>query len=96
LGQACRLHPTRLDQPFCVLSVDLGPAALGAPWNESLPPRNLIMALLLTVDPSKAERFIQRFGIGDRGFSRVLLENTQPNPVGSAMVRGQPLAKLRG
>jgi hypothetical protein len=39
------------------------------------------MALLLAVNPSKAERLVQRFGVSDGGFSRVLLENTQPNPL---------------
>jgi hypothetical protein len=34
------------------------------------------MALLQAVDPSVAKRFIERFGVGDGGFSRVPLENT--------------------
>ncbi len=54
------------------------------------------MALLLAIDPSKAERLIQSFGIGDGGFSGFLLENTQPNTIRLAMICGQPLTKLRG
>jgi hypothetical protein len=54
------------------------------------------MALLLTVDPSEAERVIQRFGVGYSWFSGVFLENTQPNSIGDAMVGRQPLAKLWG
>ena len=46
LGLACSLHPARLDQPFRVSGVDLGPATFRSSWGESLPPRNLIMALL--------------------------------------------------
>jgi hypothetical protein len=52
------------------------------------------MALFLTVDPPKTECFIERFGVGDGEFSRVLLENTQPNPIGLAMIRRQPLTKV--
>ena len=76
LSLARSLHPASLDQPFGVPGVDLGPATLGPSWSESLPPREIIVALLLAVDPSMAERFIERFGVGDGGFSRVLLENT--------------------
>ena len=76
LGLARSLHPARLDQPFRVPGVDFGPAALWPSWSESLPPREIIVALLLAVDPSMTERFIERFGVGDGGFSRVLLENT--------------------
>ena len=94
LSLARSLHPARLDQPFRVPGVDLGPATLWPSWSESLPPREIIVALLLAVDPSMAERFIERFGVGDGGFSRVLLENTQPNPIGLAMIRRQPLTKV--
>jgi hypothetical protein len=54
------------------------------------------MALLLAVDPSITERFIQRFGVGDSRFSRGFFENMQPNSIAFTMIRGQPLAKLRG
>ena len=69
LSAACSPHPARLNQSFRVLRVDLGPAALGPSCREPLPPRCVVMGLLLAVDPAKAERLIQRFGIGDRGFS---------------------------
>jgi hypothetical protein len=54
------------------------------------------MPLLLTVDPAKAERLIQRFRIGDGRFSRTLLEDTQPNPIGLTMIRSEPFPKFWG
>jgi hypothetical protein len=54
------------------------------------------MTLLLAVDPSETKRFVQRVGIRDGGFSRVLFENAQPNSVRLPVIRRQPLAPFGG
>jgi len=75
--------------------VDLGPATFAASWGEPLQPRRVIITLLLGVDPSKAECLIERFKMGDGGFSRILLKNTQPNAISLAMVCRKLLTILR-
>jgi hypothetical protein len=54
------------------------------------------VALLLAVNPTETEGFVQCFCVGDGGFSRILFENAQPNAVGLAMICGQPFAEVRG
>jgi len=54
------------------------------------------MTPLLPVDPSEAERLIERFCVGNGRFFRAFLANSQPDARGSAMISGKPFAKLRG
>jgi len=54
------------------------------------------MTLFLRGDPTKAQRLIQRFRVGDCSLARVLLENSDPKAIGLAVICGQPLPKLHG
>ena len=41
------------------------------------------MAVLLAINPSEAQRFVECFGIGDRGLSRILFKNSPKcRPIG--------------
>ena len=79
-----------------MFSVAFRPAAFGTSSSKPLQPRGVVVRPLLTIDPAKTERLIEGFGVSDGPFSGALLENAQPNSIGLAMIRTQPLTKLRG
>src|SRR5215211_836794 len=54
LSQPRRAHPSRLDQRFGLLPVDLRPAPARAPRREALKEVLVIEAALLAVDPAEA------------------------------------------
>jgi hypothetical protein len=59
------VHLSRREQPSDVLAVSLRPGTPLLPRCELLKKEIRIVALFLSVDPTEAERDIERFGIAD-------------------------------
>ena len=57
-------------------------------------PRLRVAALLLSVNPAVAKRYIERFRIRHGRLLAALLENTQPEPRRSRVIFSQPSLKL--
>src|SRR5690606_11918889 len=90
LPKACRRHPARGDQPCHVLAVDLAPEALRPPWRVALEVRLAVERLANAVDPSPAERDVERLLPRDARDPRGLLEDADPDLLRAVVVPAQP------
>src|SRR6185436_5827573 len=73
-GQPGRAHQARLLQPRDLLHVDLAPVAAGLARSEALHVAIRVDGVGPGVDPSEAERLVDRLGPGHRTLARMRLE----------------------
>ena len=91
--QPSRLHSVFLDQPFCVANVHCAPNAAGFPRRKANHVTVFIDTLAKAIDPTKAQRFINRLRPGDARLAGVLFVEADPKLLRFRMIGGEPFVK---
>src|SRR6185312_5432352 len=84
-------HPAALDQHRRLFGVDLRPHASWPARREALKPRAIVERPLLTVDPPKAQRDVERLLIVRRREPAVLLRDLHPDAGRLRVIGFEPL-----
>src|SRR4051812_47240793 len=91
LAQARRPHVAALDQELGLGAVDLRPPAAACAGSEALHPVVVIEGLLAAVDPSEADRLLQRLRVGHGFDAAALAGDLQPDALAPFRLGREPL-----